>query len=201
MENSKSKRMNVRFSEEQYNKRENYRKEHKIPYFSQAEINLSDIGLESVEIIKRKDEENSLLKEEIGRKEKTIELLRQGISEDMHEISEKPCPFLVYVDGLKVCGDVDAPIPSYLKKDLTAQICVICRTKKALREKEQKVAEKPKRSISKIDKKKAKKIYCYGLHREVTLDYVKQHQAMCLGCNRRALKEWTKCMQARVPNE
>ena len=194
----------IRFFPEEIEEIENYEKKNKHLDFSQKVRLLIKKGLiteaEIVEILKKKDEENSLLKEENGRKEKTIELLREGILEDMHKISEKPCFFMVHVDDLKVCGDEDAPIPNYLKRNLTAQICAICRKKKALLEKKQKVTTKSKRSISKIDKKKANKIYCFGLYKHITLDFLNHHRAMCQNCQLRSPKKWMECMETRELN-
>ena len=120
--------------------------------FSRKAIPLIIKGLETVEILKEKDQRIKELEKGL---DDTVEMLKEGRSpKDITTIPEKACSFMVYVDNQAVCGDIDAPIPSYLKRHLTAQICAICQREKERKRKEQE--KKDKEEVKKFHEKKKK---------------------------------------------
>lgn len=80
------------------------------------------------------------------------------------EIPEKPCEFRVFVDRDPKCGDPDAPIDSYLKRHINAQICALCQKlkKKALAEKEKEAKRKQDEETKRFREKTKKQASFYA---------------------------------------
>jgi hypothetical protein len=99
------------------------------------------------------------LREENKQLTDTIAWFKEHSSQDLSSVeevqkpsskqfSEKACEMMVYVKEKPVCGDPDAPIPNYLKRNLNAQVCRLCL----------KLKEKKRKQIQKKEKEEKRKM-------------------------------------------
>lgn len=138
-------------------------------------------GLNYTQALHARDKENrqriaELTSENTSLKEKEVSihayLKEKGLSEDapsqntMSTVTETPkhsskpfsdvaCPDLDYLKGKAVCLNLDAPIPSFVKRSLTPRACMRCQKKRnkeleeaqKQEEKQRKLIEKQRRDI------------------------------------------------------